>query len=466
MKVHLTDQAALRRIAWRDLKSYLDDRGWTLVDRLGDKALAYVQDANVGDGPEILVPTRDDLGDYVARMAEAVEILADAEQRSALDVYGDICHQNTRTESSGEGTPSEYQSTELERLQSRQGRNGGKLMSGKQLGRLEKVKLRDYWQSEAGDFTPWLAEEGNIEILGEAIGLELEVEAQEKSVGPFRADILCRNTADGHWVLIENQLERTDHTHLGQLMTYAAGLNAVTIVWISARFTEEHRAALDWLNDITDESFNFFGLEVELWRIGDSLAAPKFNMVSKPNDWTRSVTEGTKTIGPGELTPTKQSQLDFWSGFREHMLEAESPVKPSKARPDSYMPMAIGRTGFGLMAMMTTWSLEAQETVSGEIRAELYLSGDLAKAHFHLLMAEREAIEADLGEPLTWYNPEGLLACRIYVARRVDLGDRTTWPESFEWLRVKLERLREVFRERVRALDATTWEPDEPTEAE
>lgn len=147
------------------------------------------------------------------------------------------------------------------------------------LGRLEKVDLRNFWTTEAGDFTPWLAQEENIALLGEAVGVELEVEAQEKSVGPFRADILCKDTSTDQWVLIENQLERTDHTHLGQLLTYGAGLNAVTIVWIAAKFTEEHRAALDWLNEITDERFNFFGLEVELWRIGDSLAAPKFNII-------------------------------------------------------------------------------------------------------------------------------------------------------------------------------------------
>ena len=135
----------------------------------------------------------------------------------------------------------------------------------KQLGRLEKIKnIRDIWDTEDRDFTPWLAEEGNISLLGEAIGLSLEVEAQEKSVGPFRADILCKDTADDSWVLIENQLERTDHKHLGQLMTYASGLKAVTIVWISTNFTEEHRSSLDWLNQITDDSFNFFGLEIEL----------------------------------------------------------------------------------------------------------------------------------------------------------------------------------------------------------
>jgi len=152
------------------------------------------------------------------------------------------------------------------------------------LGRLEKVDLRTIWTSEAVSFTPWLALEENIKLLGETIGMDLEVEAQEKNVGPFRADILCRETTTpDHWVLVENQLERTDHCHLGQILTYAAGLKAVTIVWVSSKFTDEHRAALDWLNEITDTRFRFFGLEVEAWRIGNSVPAPKFNIVSEPN---------------------------------------------------------------------------------------------------------------------------------------------------------------------------------------
>src|SRR6185312_8829511 len=107
--------------------------------------------------------------------------------------------------------------------------------------------------------------------------------------GPLRADILCKDVGTDAWVLIENQLERTNHGHLGQLLTYAAGLDAVTIVWIAERFTEEHRAALDWLNERTDEKITFFGLEVELWQIGNSPVAPKFNIVSKPNDWAKSI---------------------------------------------------------------------------------------------------------------------------------------------------------------------------------
>ena len=130
------------------------------------------------------------------------------------------------------------------------------------LSRVERVSLRDCWSKEATDFTPWLASEENISLLADALGLnELEVKSQEERVGPYRADILCVEAGTGRIVLIENQLEKTNHLHLGQILTYAAGLDAVTIVWIAERFTEEHRAAIDWLNRITDTNFNFFGIE-------------------------------------------------------------------------------------------------------------------------------------------------------------------------------------------------------------
>jgi len=181
------------------------------------------------------------------------------------------------------------------------------------LGRLAKVELRDVWKNEAQDFTPWLAEEDNLALLGDTIGLDLELEAVEKGVGPFSADIVCKETANNTNVLIENQIERTDHTHLGQIMTYAAGLNAVTIVWVAKRFTDEHRAALDWLNEITNEDITFFGLEVEVWRIGDSAKAPKFNVVSKPNEWTKAG-GGIKAISSNELTDQPSYKM-LISGF-------------------------------------------------------------------------------------------------------------------------------------------------------
>ena len=226
-------------------------------------------------------------------------------------------------------------------------------MTALQLGRLERHDLRNIWTNEATDFTPWLAQPENLAMLGETLGLELELEAQEKAVGPFRADILCRDVGNDHWVLIENQLERTNHGHLGQLLTYASGLEAVTIVWVAAHFAEEHRATLDWLNKITDDSFRFFGLEVELWRIGNSLAAPKFNIVSKPNDWSHAVTQAARAIDEADLSETRVLQRNYWAALNTVLDVAGGPVAGNKKpQPQAWMSFPIGRSRFHLNAVM------------------------------------------------------------------------------------------------------------------
>ena len=148
-------------------------------------------------------------------------------------------------------------------------------------GRLQSVTLREAWPTEDGHFTPWLAKEENLAHLGEVLGMELGFEGREVNIGSFRADILCKNEDDS-WVLIENQLEKTNHDHLGKILTYSAGLNAQTIIWIAEKFEEEHRAALDRQNEITDERFRYFGIEMKVWKIGNSVLAPEFNIVSKP----------------------------------------------------------------------------------------------------------------------------------------------------------------------------------------
>lgn len=221
------------------------------------------------------------------------------------------------------------------------------------LGTLEQVDLREIWVTEAGDFTPWLASERNLALLGDVIGVELELEAQEKNVGSFRADILCKDLVTGNWVLIENQLERTDHRHLGQLLTYAAGLKADTIVWIADQFTEEHRAALDWLNEITDDRFSFFGLEIELWKIGESAVAPKFNIVGKPNDWKTTVSDAAKQIEEGGVTEMKLLQREYWSELRNLLLERKGSVKPQKPLPQHWANFAVGKTHFTMHASST-----------------------------------------------------------------------------------------------------------------
>jgi hypothetical protein len=328
-------------------------------------------------------------------------------------------------------------------------------MTQAKLGQLKREEnLRQVWNSESGDFTPWLAQEENLAQLGEAIGLELELEAVEKGVGPFRADILCRDTANDSLVLIENQLEGTDHKHLGQIFTYGAGLNAVTIIWIATRFTDEHRAALDWLNEITNENINFFGLEIELWRIGDSPLAPKFNIVSKPNDWTKSIGS------PGEsddLTETKQVQLAYWQAFRNLLLEKSTVIKPRRPRPQHWMNFAVGRSKFRLMTFANVRDRR--------IGVGLVISGPNAKPHFYLLQEQKETIEAEIGSALEWREMPNKRSSRVFLRwHDVDPANQGDWPEQHAWLLEKLERFYVAFEPRVKGLRASEYDLEEDTD--
>ena len=212
------------------------------------------------------------------------------------------------------------------------------------LGRLKKIELRELWKGEATDFTPWLSLDENITLLSDTIGVELEVVDQEKSVGMYRADILCKDTLTDRYVLIENQLERTDHGHLGQLMTYAAGLDAVTIIWIAKIFSEEHRAAIDWFNSISDEKFNFFGIEIEVYKIGDSIPAPFFQIIAKPNDWSKSIRKGT--VSNVKITETKQLQLEYWEAMKKYFESSGTNLKSQKPQPQHWSNFALGKSNF------------------------------------------------------------------------------------------------------------------------
>ena len=318
-------------------------------------------------------------------------------------------------------------------------------MSKRDLARLSAVELRDVWEDEACDFTPWLAEEENLNLLGETLGMALELESTERAVGRFSADIVAKKVNDGGTVLIENQLERTDHSHLGQILTYAAGLDALSVVWIAREFTDEHRAALDWLNDISNENTRFFGLEIEVWRIGDSRHAPKFNLAAKPNDWTK------ETRTQISLTPVRQARLDFWTGFHEYAEKRAQRIRPTKPSPQAWMAMAIGKTGFGLRAIASTW--DSQEGEDGPVlRAEFVVSGQRAHRRYEQLEKEQPNIDEAFGEPMEWYAPGDTLKRIIRVRRSVDWTRESLRDECYRWLVEKLDNLHEVFSPRIKNL--------------
>ena len=261
------------------------------------------------------------------------------------------------------------------------------------LGKIVRVDLRTVWSNEATDFTPWLSKPENLEALSETLGMDLESTGTEQSVGNYRADMLCKDALTGGYVLVENQLEKTNHSHLGQILTYSAGLNVKTVIWIASRFTDEHRAALDYLNEITEEGFSFFGLEVELWRIGDSQPAPKFNVVSRPNNWTKNVRESAQNIG--ELSEIKQQQLAFWASFKEFM-DSRRKLKCQNASPQHWLNLSIGRSGFWLSARVNS--------LKSRISADFHMKTTHTKDVYKVFEDERAAIESEFGGQLDWFE--------------------------------------------------------------
>lgn len=253
-------------------------------------------------------------------------------------------------------------------------------------------------------------------------------------MGPFRADILCKEVGSSRWVLIENQLEKTDHVHLGQLMTYAAGLDAVTIVWVSPRFTEEHRACLDWLNRITTEGVDFFAVELEVWQIGESALAPKFNLVSKPNAWVKSVAATAQSV---EHSDRRSLQVAYWTAFHDKLKARNGPVKPTKAHPESWMGTSpFNRGGFGLNVTI--------DVSKRRLAVDLYLRGKTAASYYQSLLAHRLAIDAALGE-LTWHDQAAQDRRVIKYFLDIDPSNEDDWDRQQEWFCDTLEQFYKVF---------------------
>ncbi|MCE2659706.1 MAG: DUF4268 domain-containing protein [Rubrivivax sp.] len=310
------------------------------------------------------------------------------------------------------------------------------------LGRLERIPLRKAWAHEAGEFTPWLAQADNLNLLAETLGLdELELVGIEHPVGDFKVDILCSD--NGGKVIIENQLAKTDHTHLGQILTYSAGVGARKVIWLAEAFRTEHVAALEFLNQHTTDELDFFAVEIELWRIGDSPLAPSFNVVVKPNDWAKTGQQNAKAAAT--MTPTKQRQLKFWTEWSAWLQAKGSALRPQKPLPQHWTNIALGRAGAHLAA-----TVNSRE---GRVGVEVYIDHENSKAMFKQLLAQKDAIESELKVNLDWLElPDGH-ACRILQLRpESPLENESQWPAYFAWLEDAGLRMTDVFRPRVKGL--------------
>ncbi|MBI4302175.1 MAG: DUF4268 domain-containing protein [Chloroflexi bacterium] len=326
-------------------------------------------------------------------------------------------------------------------------------MTNAKLGKLVRLDPRKVWDDEARQFTPWLAE--NIALLNEALGLDIELVEREMAVGDFAVDLFGKEVGSGREVIIENQLATTDHNHLGQLLTYAAGLEAKIIIWISPQFRDEHKQGLDWLNRHTTEALSFFGVELELFQIGDSLPAPNFTVVAQPSEWREQVAASTKLEHSERMIAYHDFFLDLLN-----RLKKRSPSFTSSRRVgySSWLAFGAGRSGFGFNPAFAS---------GGRFQVELYIdtfNKEMNKLAFDQLQTEKAQIEKSLGEPLIWQRLDDKRACRISVQRegRIDSPPETLGSLK-DWAVDELIKFRHVFTSKIKNLDLSSAPQEVPS---
>lgn len=300
------------------------------------------------------------------------------------------------------------------------------------LGEIKKVDLRKIWKNEAYDFTPWLTE--NLDELGKATGLEIEFEAKEVPVGPYSADILAKDAGTDKYVVIENQLDKTNHDHLGKCLTYASVLDASAVIWVAAKFTDEHKKALDWLNDHTSDEIGFYGVKVELWQIDNSQPAVRFNIVSEPNTVVRQV---SKSKAHSELSETRKMQLEFWTAFSKKLSEKGKVRSIQTPRPQYWFDIALGKSGINLS---NTFNTERNE-----IGVRVYISNKQVDEWLPYFESFKDKVESEIGSKLIWNpNPENRDKV-ISLTKKFDLESKDNWTEAISWLVEESLKFKSVF---------------------
>lgn len=301
------------------------------------------------------------------------------------------------------------------------------------LGELQTLDIREVWADEAKDFTPWLL--NNPQELSRALGLDLELHANEHPVGRFSLDLLGVLAGTQERVIIENQLTSSDHSHLGQLLTYAGGTQARYVVWIAPSFRDEHLAAVKWLNDGTTEEIHFFAVEVSAVKIGDSLPAPLFKVVAQPNEWSKEYKASAAAVITGERG---QLQIEFYTKFLEVVAKKHPDWTSSKrGLPQNWLYLPAGFSGVSYCVSFTS-SLVKSEIIFGDRDEEINA------LRFNYLKSHSEAIESAFGHELIWHLPEGNKQAIVRFVKNGDFMEVDTWGSEIEWMIDTQERLRKA----------------------
>lgn len=303
------------------------------------------------------------------------------------------------------------------------------------LSTLTEIKdIRSVWPHEALDFTPWLAE--NIDLLADTVGLDITVDETESSVGDFNVDIFASETGTDRKIIIENQLEDTNHDHLGKLITYASGKSADVIIWVVKHAREEHKAAIEWLNAHTDDKIAFFLCEIKLYKIGNSEPAVKFEVIERPNDWAKEIKKVEHN------SPRHHKRLEYWTAFNDYAFQNADFAKQFNQRKpstDHWMDISIGTAAAHLAITMVQ--------KRNETGVEFYINDD--KELFKQLFAKRDVIEKESGLTYDWQELPGKKASRIIITNPADFEDASKWPEQFDWIMDTLIKMKKAFKKHI-----------------
>lgn len=301
------------------------------------------------------------------------------------------------------------------------------------LGKLQEVDIRKVWPHEQYDFSKWLSGEENIKELGDILNLSLTDVETEKFVGNYRCDILCKDEITGKVVLIENQLEPTNHDHLGKIITYASGLDAAVVVWIVASARDEHASAIEWLNKHTSDELSFFLLEVHAYKIGDSDPAPHFKIIEQPNDFVKTVKAISQSA---EISESQKSRLEFWTQFNEVIDSKGKPFNKRKATTDHWYNVAIGSSEASISIDLVN--------KEHKIRVGLWITDN--KELFDALLQQKNEIEKSLGIALDWNRLDNKKASVIctYI-KGLDFRNQDNYIHLMEQIIDVVLKMRNVF---------------------
>lgn len=300
--------------------------------------------------------------------------------------------------------------------------------------KLTEVDVRELWSHEQLDFSNWLARDENLEYLNDIIGLTLTDADKEVYVGSYRCDIVAKDETSDITVIIENQLESTNHDHLGKIITYASGLDAKVIIWIVKETKEEHRAAIEWLNNNTNKNINFFLIEIHAYKIGNSNPAPKFEVVEKPNDFIK---RSKTNSNDNELNKRQVERKIFWEQFNNVLVKKGKPFNLRKATTDHWYEVAMGTS-------------EAHVSISlinknNHIVVEVYVSDN--KDLFDNLFKHKDKIEQELGFKLIWDRLNNKKASRIkYIIDGLDFNHHDNYEKLMNQSIAAAVSMRDTFK--------------------